>query len=164
MRWCGVSWWLSGVVCDSQSNYMMASHLSPPWWPPQRCGHDVSHLQQCCMASWTCGLLTPTSSWPLGALAWSHSPYRPAGSSPVFLLIGGLEGPEMPAHHPLPLLKDDGGQHEDYYIFNKERRCKLRMGKDLALWLSHKRACTWSNNATKCRECICICKYEAFRL
>lgn len=131
MRWCGVYWWLSGVVWDLQSNCMMASHMLPLWWPPQDCGHDVSCLQQCCMASWKLGLLMQTSSSPLGALSWSHSPHTPAGSSLVFLLIGELEGPEMPAHHPLPLLKDDGGQHEVDYILPKRADRTLGGGKIL---------------------------------
>lgn len=133
MRWCGASCWLLGVACDSQSNCTMASRRSPPWWSPQRCAHDASCLQQCCMASWTRGLLTVTSSWPLGALSWSHSPYRPAGSSPAFPLTGGLEGPEMPAHHPLPLLKDDGGQHEEDYILTKREGLNLGWGEGYTL-------------------------------
>lgn len=44
MLWCGVSWRLLGVVCDSQSNCTMASHWLPLLWSPQRCGHDASSL------------------------------------------------------------------------------------------------------------------------
>lgn len=154
MKLCGVSWWLLDVACDPQSNCTMARHWSPPWWAPQRCGHDASSLQQRCTASWTCGLLMVTSIWSLGALSWSHSPYRPAGSSPAFPLTGGLEGPERPAHHPLPLLKNDGGQHD--YLLIKREDFKFRMWGDLAPWLSNRRLCTGRETPNMSVICFCV--------
>lgn len=149
MRGCGVSWWLLGVVCDSQSNCTMASHQLPLWGSPQRCCLDASRcldascLRQCCMASWTRGLLMVISSWRLGGLSWSHSPHRPAESSPASPLTGGLEGPEKPAHDPLPLLKYDGGQHEK----DAESSWSVTILQKAMYWVKH-------NNAIMYWKCI----------
>lgn len=107
---CAISSDAFGVVCDAQSNCTTASRLLPLWWLPRL-------LYVCCLKrgwleSLDRGLVTLTSSWLPGALAWSRSPYRSALSNPAFHLTGGLEGPELPACHTLPLLKHNEGEHK----------------------------------------------------
>lgn len=121
---------------------MMASHLWPLWWLPQLLGRGVCCLKRGWLESLKGGLLTLTSSWPVDVPAWNQSPYRTAWSNPVFLLTGGLEGPELPTYHPLPLLKHKEGQHWENKHSKRQNKSKCRLKKHL-----NETICTESNYA-----------------